>query len=305
MNYGGDISIQKYANAATKDFNECENRLSEIEGSFQTRMNGKTTRGLIGAMFGTACWYGVFCVFYWYIRRCIDDTVWLICFGISLALIVSMFIDEFISFSYYRKIASYNHDIVQLKNRVNIGRSSIKSNQDSFMNSRSNGWHYPLSVGSSILEEATFIERTINGMESLKGGFINGLKNFLFFTFTVAFTVAGSWALFETAEGIIYRIDGVYVGGSSSNNLQIWCVCGLIITIVCEIFLAKIVWSKTDCAVTNITLFAAAVGPVLFLTVAAIEILLVKLAVWTVSIVIFILGFVAVGATLFASTSGG
>jgi len=302
MTCGGNISLQKYADAATQKFNESESRLSEIESSFQTRMNGKTTSGLIGAMFGTACWLVVFCVFFWYIRRYIDNTVCLICFGISLALIISLFVDELISFSYYGKISSYNNNIVQLKNRVNMGRSSIKSNQSSFMTSRSNGWRYPLSVGSSIPEEAISIESTINGMESLKGGFINGLKNFLFFTFAVAITAAGSWALFETAAGIMTGFSGESI---SSETLQTLCVGGLMITVIGEIVLAKMVWSKTDCAVTNITLFIAAAGPVMFLALVAAVTLLVMLVLWAVSILLAILAVVVGGAIVFGSISGG
>lgn len=302
MTCGGNVSLQKYADIAAKQFNEGETRLSEIEHSFQTRMNGKTTGGLIGSMLGTACWLVVFCVFFWYIRDYIDNTVRLICFAVSLALIASLFIDELISFSYYGKISSYNNSILQLKNRVNIGKSSIKSNQDAFMSSRSNGWHYPLSVGSSIPEEAASIESTINGMESLKGGFINGLKNFLFFTFAVAMTAAGSWALFGTAAGIMTGFSGESI---SSETLETLCIVGLLITVIGEIVLAKMVWSKTDCSVTNVTLFIAAAGPVIFLALVAAVTLVVMLVVWAVSILLAILAVVVGGAIVFGSISGG
>lgn len=302
MTFSENISLQKYADSANQKFNESESRLSQIEGSFQTRMNGKTTGSLVGAMFGTVCWLVAFCVFFWYIRGYVDNTIGLICFGISLALVASLIIDEIISFSYYGKISSYKNNITQLKNRVSVGRSSIKSNQDTFMKSRANGWRHPLSVGTSIPEEAASIESTINGMESLKGGFINGLKNFLFFTFAIAITAVGSWALFGTAGEIMTGISGEDIGGDTIMTL---CVIGLLITVVGEIILAKMVWGKTDCSVTNTTLFIAAVGPVMFLALVLVATLLVMLVMWAIAIVIAIGAVVIAGACVCGSISGG
>lgn len=302
MTFSENISLQKYADSANQKFNESESRLSQIEGSFQTRMNGKTTGSLVGAMFGTVCWLVAFCVFFWYIRGYVDSTLSLACFGVAVALIISMLIDEIIGFFYYGKISSYKNNITQLKNRVSVGRSSIKSNQDTFMKSRSNGWHHPLSVGTSIPEEAASIESTINGTESLKGGFINGLKNFLFFTFAIAITAGGSWALFGTAGEIMTEFIGEYI---SYDTNPILFVIGLLITVVGEIILAKMVWSKTDCSVTNTTLFIAAVGPVMFLALVVVATLLVMLVVLAVSILIAIAGVILAGACVCGAISGG
>ena len=302
MTFSENISLQKYADSANQKFNESESRLSQIEGSFQTRMNGKTTGSLVGAMFGTVCWLVAFCVFIWYIRGYVDNTIRLICFGISLALVASLIIDEIISLSYYGKISSYKNNITQLKNRVSVGRSSIKSNQDTFMKSRANGWRHPLSVGTSIPEEAASIESTINGMESLKGGFINGLKNFLFFTFAIAITAVGSWALFGTAGEIM---TGIYPDPIDYSTVNTLCTIGLVITVIGEIILAKMVWGKTDCSVTNTTLFIATVGPVMFLALVLLATLLVMLVMWAIAIVIAIGAVVIAGACVYGSISGG
>ena len=45
MTFSENISLQNYVDSANQKFNESEHTLSEIEGSFQTRMNGKTTTG--------------------------------------------------------------------------------------------------------------------------------------------------------------------------------------------------------------------------------------------------------------------
>ena len=302
MNFSENISLQMYADSAKKEFDASESRLSKIEGSFQTRMDGKTTSGLIGAMIGTLCWLVVFCIFFWLIKGYVDSAIYLICFVVSLALIVSLFIDEFIGLSYYGKISSYKKDITQLKKRVSIGKTNIKSNQEIFMESRSDGWHHPLSVGTSIPEEATSIESTINGMESLKGGFINGLKNFLFFTFAIAITAVGSWALFGIAGEIM---TGIYPDPIDSSTVNTLCTIGLLITVVGEIILAKLVWSKTDCSVTNITLFIVAAGPLIFLVLIAVATLIVMLVMMAIAVIIAIAGIAIAGACICGAISGG
>ena len=302
MIFSENISLQKYADTANQKFSETENRLSQIAGSFDTRMNGKSKAGIISSMFGTICWAVAVCIFFGYIDGYVDDTLRLVCLGIALALLGTLLIDEVISFSYYGKISSCRDKINQLKNRVSVGRSSIKSNQDSFMKSCSNGWRHPLSVGTSISEEATSIEGTINGMESLKGGFINGLKNFLFFSLAIAITAIGSWALFGTAGQMMIEISGESINYDTINTL---CIIGLLITVVGEIILAKLVWSKTDCSVTNVTLFITAVGPIMFLALITIATLLVILVVWAVSILIAIAAVVIAGACVCGTISGG
>lgn len=317
MNFSENISLQKYADTANQKFSETENRLSQIAGSFETRIKSKA--GIIGSMFGTICWAVAVCVFFGYSCSLriffgyivyVDGTLRLICLGIALALLGTLLIDEIISFSYYGKISSYRDNINQLKNRVSVGRSSIKSNQDAFMKSRSNGWRHPLSAGTSIPEEATSIESTINGMESLKGGFINELKNFLFFTLAIAVTAIGSWALFGVAGGIMTEISGeimTEISGESNayDMIDNLCILCLLTTVFGEILLAKLVWSKTDCSVTNTTLFIALVGPLLFLALIAIMAILVVLVVWAVSILIAIASVAIAGACICGAISGG
>ena len=302
MAFSENISLQNYADAANKKFGECESRLSQIEGSFETRMNGKTTGSLIGAMFATVCWTVAFFVFYGFINGYVDNTLRLVCLGIALALFITMFIDEIIGFSYYGKISSYKNNISQLKNRVSLGRSSIKSNRDTFMKSRSNGWRYSLSVGTSIPEETTSIESTINSMESLKGGFIQGLKNFLYYTFVIAITGLGSWALFGVAGEIM---TGIYPDPIDYGTVNTLCTIGLVITVVGEIILAKMVWGKTDCSVTNTTLFIAAAGPLMFLALIAVATLIVILVMLAIAVVVAIAGVVIAVAFICGFIFGG
>lgn len=302
MDFRENISLQKYADTANQKFRETENSLSQIVGVFETRMNGKSKSGIIGSMVATFCWTVVVCVFFGVIKNYVSGVLYLVALGISLTLLGTLFIDEVISFSYYGKIFSYSDNIDRLKSRVCIGRSSIRANQDAFMKSHSNGWWHPFSVATSIPEEISMIESTIQGMESLKGGVIDGLKNFLFFSFAIAITIVGSCALFGTAGEII---TGITREPFDNDSIHTFCIIGLLLTLVGEIILAKLVWSKTDCAVTNTTLFIAAAGPLAYLALIAIATLLVIFVIWAVSIVIAIAVAALVFGLLCSYMSGG
>ena len=170
------------------------------------------------------------------------------------------------------------------------------------MKDRENGWYYPLTAGTSIYEEAALIEETMNSMESLKGGLINGLKNFLYFTVVISITGVGSWALFGTAAQII---SGIYGKSMDSDILMTLCIIALLIVEVGEVILAKIMWGKTECSVTNITLLMAPSGPVLFLALITVAAVIVMLVVMAVSVVIALAAAVLAIGVFFASISGG
>ena len=293
------ISLQHYADSANQKFTASENKLYKIEGSFQTRMNGKTIGRLVRALLGTLCWVLLFGAFFWYIKDYIDRYVYLAGLSISLALMVAMIVDEIISISYYGKISSYIGKIIQFKNGVIVARSSIKSSQDELMKYRTTGWLHPLSVSPSILEEADSLENTINSMESFKGGFLNGLKNFLFFCFAIVITVVGSSALFLIAEDIVMRIAGEYVSGGVLIG-----IISLVIAVAADVFFAKKAWSKADCSVTNNTLFVAALGPVMFMALATIAALLVVVVLWGIAIVIAG-GIIALVVAVLSASAGG
>lgn len=297
-----NISFKSHIDSANQKFNESENRLSKLEDSFQARMNGKTISGVVGAMFGTVCWLVAFCIFFWYIREWVDSILYMVCFGISMALFIAMLVDEYVEFSYYGKIFSYKKDIAQLKDQIDVGRSAVKTNRDVFVESCTNGWNHPLSAGSSILEEADLIESTLNSMEGLKGGMINRIKNLLFFTNIIGITIVGSYALFVPANEIIVQLTG---GALESDTLQILLIAGILVAGIGEIVLAKMAWSKTECVVTNATIFVSVLGPILFISLVSVVAVVIALVIWIVSIALVILAVVVGGATLFGLISGG
>lgn len=305
MDFLKNITLQQQAEIAEKQFTETESQLSKIEGSFVARAQGKTKGKLVGAVFGTLLWI-VACGAAAGYTVGMNELMRGICLGVVIVLLVFMLLDEFVGFSYYGKILSYKDKILQLKSRINMGKVSIRSNQDAFMGTRSAGWDYPLAAGKSIPEEAASLENSINGMETLKGGFINGVKNFLYYVAAIAITVVGSYSLFGVAAGIM---DGLvsgaldeHVNGGTARTL---CIVGLVAAVIIEIVLAKLAWSASDCRVTNKNMFVLVAAPLVFLAVILVGTLIFVAAMWAIAIVLAILGIVVVGATVWGITSGG
>ena len=298
MNFTDSIVLNEYADSAVRIFDESENRLSQIEGSFATRLNGKTRGGIILSMIGTVIWCAVFTVFFSRFGKNVGGTALLIARIAYFALTAVLLADAVVNYSYCGKISVYKDAVSQLKTRVSIGRSSIKANQDAFMESRANGWHYALQPGSSIPDEAAAVEGILNGMQSLKGGLLHDLKNILFFVTTIAVTGVGSWMLFGVAADIVDALMGETVS-------ETWYLVGMFIAVVANLILARKVWSSTNCAVTNVTLLAIPAGPVFFLALVALVTLIIMLVIFVVELLIIIFAVCAGGAIVFGASSGG
>lgn len=301
MNFNNSFTLKTFSDSAEKQFNEMQSRLEKIEGSFQTRMDGRTTGGLVGAFIGTMFWCAALIALFVFLRGRVNDILLLVTAGASLALLLAMLIDHIMSFAYYGKIAKYKTAVSQLRSRVAVGKNSIKANYDTFMGTRKRGWDYRLSPAPSIPEKATSLVSTMTNMESLKGGFINGAKNFFFYVVVIMITIVGGVALFQIGGQIMTGISGESL---SEDTIQILNIVALAIVGIGEVILAKLVWSKTDCKVTNVTLLILAVGPAAFLALIAIATALVMLVVGLVSLVISIIGIVIVCVLAYACLCG-
>lgn len=304
MNFNESITLRTYSDNANKQFNEMQSRLSGIENSFQTRMNGKTMGGLVGAIIGTAFWLAAFLAAFIFVRGLgvVDELLLLICSVVVFALLGFMMIDNIMNISYYGKISGYKNAVSNLQNRVTAGKNSIKSNHDAFMESKSRGWQYALNAASSIPEEATSIESTMNNMESLRAGFINGAKNFLYYTAVVVITITGCVSLFPLASEII---TGITSESFDDQMLLIFNVIGLVITGIIEVIIAKAAWGKSDCRVNNVTLLIMVLSPIMFIALIAAVTFLIMLVIAILSILIAILVVVVAGAFIIGCLCGG
>ncbi len=284
-----DITLVKYSDSATKQFGELHNRLGKIESSFSSRMNGRSTAGLVASLIGTIAWLVIFLGCAYFVKGKVDNILMMIGFGVVMGLMLFMMIDNIINFVYYGKIASHKRAITALKKRVDDGKYAISQNYNSFLKSKENGWNYRLNVAPSIPDQAMSIETTMSNMASLSSGFLNGAKNVFFYAAAVAVTIVGCLSLFETGGNIMCALSGEDL---SETTMLVLSIIALVIVGIAEIILAKLVWSKTDCEVTNLTLLILALGPVAYLALISVGALLVMLVIGLISVIIAIAGVV-------------
>ena len=302
MTKADGFTLKTMSENADKRFSETEKRLSTMAGSFRRRMDGKTIGRLIGAIIGTLLWIAAFVVFYIYTSNMMISIIFQVSAPVVGALMLSLLIDTIIDISYYGRISSYGNSVTDLRNRITRGAGSINTDYDKFLNAKNKGWDMPLKVGSSIPDEAISIENAVVGMEKLKKGFINGLKNVLFFTAVIMVTIAGCDVLFEVGKGILDAVSG---GEISDKLSDILCNIAVIISCIAEIILARLVWSATDCRVNGVTLLILPAGPIASILLIGIFALVALLAILIFQIIAQVLGIVLVGAIVVGCLSGG
>lgn len=294
-----NIKINSMADAARKTFDSMDKRLEEVESNFHSKMRGRTMGGIIGSFFGTAFWMVAFGYVAYYLYNQMNSTMFLITVGVVGLLMLVMLIDDCMNFKFYGKVSSYGSCVSQLRSRVRVGRESISANTDTYLKTKDNGWDYNLEVGESIPDEATIIEGTMS-MESLKNGFINSSKTGLYYIAAILITIVGSMALFPTVSQWLYSF--FYL---SNDTLQPIFWIAMIVVCVGECFIAKLVWSWTDCNVNNMTIFGALVGPLAFIVLILAGSVIISLIITVISILLY-LAALAIGiACVCGSISGG
>lgn len=295
-----NIKINSMVDVARKTFDSTDKRLEGIENNFHSKMQGKTLGEIIGSFLGTIIWIVAFGWVAYYLYYQMNRNLFLITIGAVGLLMLVMLIDECMNFKFYSKVSPYGLCVSQLRSRVRVGRESISANIDTYLKTKDKGWDYNLEVGESIPDEATIIEETMSSMESLKNGFINSFKTGVYYIVAILITIVGSTALFPTASQWLYDFFKL-------SNDALLGICGFAMMVVCvgECFIAKLVWSWTDCNVNNMTIFGALVGPIAFCALILVGSAVVGLIIAVVSIVLY-LAALAIGiACVCGSISGG
>lgn len=297
-----NIKINSMADAARKTFESTDKRLEEIENNFHSKMRGRSMGGVIGSFFGSALWLVALGVVAYNCQGYVDNTLLMVTIAVIALFMITMFMGDAMNFKYFGKVSSYGSNVSQLRSRVRVGRDSISQNKETYMNSYNNGWDYRLEMGESIPDEATSIEGTLSSMDSLKTGFLSNAKLWLLYASVIMVTVVGSMMLFGTASSFIY---GLFEGDVSSDLLEVVCWIGLIIACIGACFLTKLMWSHYDCEVNNLTVFAVAIGPILFIALECAGALVVWLVILAVAFLIAIAGLAIGLACVCGSVSGG
>ena len=310
-----DISFQKYIDSARNEFNSTKSTLSDIERDFQNRMNGESIGKMICAMFCTIIWIAIFNVAYWLFHN-IDEVKNLItislqnivlscCFCIAIVLLMFMFIDELMLFFHYEKFSSYTDLIKQINHRVNSSEMSLASESDKLLDAKSKDYNVPIDLGLSVSEQSSLIKECVNGIDSIKRGKIEIIKNILFFTLVVLLTGFSLWIMLEPSVQVLSE---VWDEDISVSLLRTFCIIAMIIVGIGEIILSVVVWNATDCSVKNLTLLILFAGPVLFILFAIVICLLVFIVMLLGTIIIGLLkvvGYIAIVALVLCCCCGG
>ncbi len=303
MNFDENIKLESYNETAASRFESIDKRLYAIEKSFDHRMDGNSIGGLVFTTLFTLAWgAAAICGAKYLADMAVDARLITVALIAVLGLILFMTIDNIITFFYYGKIANYSGQISLLRNRVNNGKSQIKVNYDNFRASRTKEWDYKLSLANSVSEEARVVENTLSNTETLQSGFLNVMKNLLFFACAVIITIAGCIVLFDSTSDLIETISS---SNFKEDTLLILNVIAMIIVLVAEILFARWIWCLTDNSVKNVTLFSLLAGPLAFFGLVAIVTFLVVLVIAVVKVVLYIAAAVVAIGIAASCLSGG
>lgn len=305
-----EISLGAYATSARKQFSDAKNSLNNVQHGFYSRMNGRTMTGIIFSLIATLLWAGAYVYGIMYAVENLlleklfsaDVEMWImnIAAALILTLLLFVFTDNVISWVYYGQISTSRQKILRLQQRITDGENTIDKNAQAFAAAQKDGWNFPLKAGASIPKEAADISLAAQNVRALKNGFINTMKNILFFAATVIVSAAFCVAMAEHAQDLFFR------WGGEDYDEAVKIVCYVVLGIVCigEIILAKLVWSATDCEVTPLTLLILLVPPVAFVLLTAVAKFVIMGVVAIVGLAITLLGL-AFGVACLCGFCGG
>lgn len=294
MNFDTCFTLDQMMEDAQKRMTRTVERLHAIDQTLNSRLGGRSRLSLVAALVISAAWAAAFLYAYNYFKEYIPEPYGLILLIVSLVLVAFVIIGDFVHLKYYGAILNAQTQLTQLRSRAEIGRGALAESTRVFMARRNAQWEMPLEAGLSISQEAGQIEAQLANMESLSSGFIAMTKNILYYTACIAWTVVGSYALFDfVANEEPFNI--------SESTLYAIMIVLMVIACIIEVLIAKMVWGKTDCDVGNITLLAVIAGPIVFVALAALAVLVVMI----VTAVLYIAAILIGGACLLGIICGG
>ncbi len=307
-----NYSLNSYPAKAKARCTEVENRLTGVESGFRSRMNGNSMGGVIFSLIGTLLWAVGFLGLFHHFGNMTEE-LFLQITAISIgSLLLVMLIDNILSFFHYGRINSFKNRIHFMLSSVSKSKSNIDEKQKKYLAGESKGWNVSIKVEDSIPEKITSIETAAKNMESLKGGFINGLKNVLYYIAVIVFAAVSGMALFEINSEILQWVLDLDLFSELTSEFempedtfQIINIVLLVIVGIFQIILAKSAWSGTNCRVNALTLFVMLFTPIVFPLLMGIGVFLVIGVIFLIQIIIYIIGAIIGFVFLVGCLSGG
>jgi len=294
MNFQNSFTLKKMQSDAQDRFSRVSGKIDTVADTLKRRLGGKSRGALVGGFVISIVWAIAYCILYAVMREANHPLVTLVTLGTSVLLVVFAIIGNVVSLSYYGAILNAEAKLGKLRNRVESAKRSLSADMTNCMSRGASGWEMPLQPGSSVEEEVRKIESSLSGLEKVSGGFVNGVKNVLYYIATVGWTVAGSFLFYQLLLPLVE--DEV-----SDKTANIVFYIAMLIACVGAVIVAKLIWGKTECSVKNLTLLGTLNGPVVFLALA----LIVILVVLAVKLIIAALGIIIAAIVAISCCCGG
>lgn len=271
------IILDDYAKNARDQFNDYIKKYSALESEFKKKPR-KTFWSLIFSLIGTLFWIAAFIAGAVYAKNFANSTLLLITMISVGTLLLCLLLDFKINWTYSREIDRYEILINMMRRLCEIANDSIEETNIKLMNFRDKGWDFPYKAWeSSYLKHVEKLESEMSRIESRTNKFlkfIKFLKAFFFFASVATITATGCLALFPFVNVNLTEFYGNPIG---SDVLLLINVIASFVTLIGEIFLAKLIWAKSKFDITNTTLLFLPTGPIAFLALIVITIILILL----------------------------
>ena len=309
MNFSNQIVLSEKRKDAEDAFSLMRKRLESLRSMLDERTDGNDSGGLIGRCVATCAWAVAFIIVIWLLRG-YGKTPYLIPITsiLSILIIALLLIMDILMQRYYSSVLHFRSEIDRMRDNLNYSINALSGMHQEMMGKKAHSWAAQLQIVPSLYTETDRIESEVTSMEGFRDGALQKLLVVVYYPLCVAWTVLLSLFIsqyfYDIAYGIANSID-VYVSKDFIFTL------GIILTVIAaiaEVFIAKLIWGRTGCSVTNTTLFSILVGPLITIGLAIVCILityLIYLIVLLLHVALYIFGIIIAIGIAASFSSGG
>ena len=258
MNLTTNFTLSAMSDRAKETFDTALERVDKADDALALQMKGNSTGRILGGVVGSLLWMAAFVIAALYAVEELSNPIFaLVSAGASLIMMLLIFVEGLTKTRYYGSISRTRDKLNKIRRRLEVGKSDLSADLDDLMESRSRGWDFSLMAGESVYAELEDVEQDLAAMTALKTGLLQKLRPIFYYVACLGWTLVSCFLL----ESLLVSILG---GELSDSVINVIYVILTAVTLIAEIFIARLAWSSTDCTVTNVTVFAVLAGPILF-----------------------------------------
>ena len=298
MTFDKSFVLQQMADTARQQFQLNMTRVDKVDDLLVRQMNGQSMGKIIAGTLFSGVWAAVYIFLFVLSNDMIYSPLPGIAMGVSLLLMLLHLIWQFSRIRYYGSISQTRSQLFRMRDRLEDGEKALSTDLRDFSDSRTSGWMTALNPGESIPEELDIMEQTVSNMVAMQSGLLQKAKLVFYYLSCLAWTVVGCLCL----EELLYTFFG---GDFSAETIHTLMIIGMVLSLIVEVFVARFLWSQTDCTVTNLTIFATCAGPIIFFLLALAAALIVAVVSFIISLLAGALALIIGGSILYGFCCGG